>query len=91
MMPPTMLVPREDQLYPVQTSPDLRRADMYNRARREELDALVYNVSPRYNVIFDRKSRYTHETLTIGKLFLGLRNGIGSALITAGNRIHTPA
>lgn len=91
MLPPTMLVPHADLLYPAQTSPELRRIDMYNRARREEMDAVLYNLSPRHSVSYSGRTRDERETLTVSRLFTGLRNGIGSALITAGNRIHSAA
>ena len=86
-----MLMPVEDLLYSVQTSPELRRADLYNRARREEMEAMLYGMNPRHNVNVDSSTRLTPQTHTIAEMFHGLRRGIGNALITAGNRIQNPA
>lgn len=72
-----------------QMSPELRRMDMINRARREELDVMVYGVSPRQ----PRKARHAvrHQANSVVRFLSGMRNGIGNALIAAGTRIHSAA
>lgn len=91
MMPPTMLVPREELLYPTQTSPELRRMDMYNRARREEMESMLYSVSPRHTAAHVSNSRNQSDSLSISRIITGLRRAIGHALVTAGTRIQSPA
>lgn len=91
LLPPTLLVPAEDLLYTARTSPELRRADMYNRARREEMDAMLYDINPRQGVS-SRKSRGSMPgNPSIGELLTRLRNGLGNALVSAGTRIQNPA
>ena len=91
MMPPTMLVPHEDRLYPTQTSPELRRMDMFNRARREEMESQLYSVNPRQSLRSVSARRNAQESMTFGRILNSVRNGLGSMLITAGNRIQNPA
>lgn len=70
----------------VQSSPELRRMDMYHRARREEMDAMLFSMSPRQQVHFRR-------TITRGgslaSVLGSVRNGIGQFLISAGSRIQS--
>ena len=73
-----------------QTSPELRRMDMLNRARREEMDAMLFSLSPRHRVGKAGNSARSRETL-LGRMVSGMRAVIGSSLIAAGNRIHTAA
>ena len=91
LLPPTMMMPTEDLLYSVRMTPELRRADMYNRARREEMDAMLYSINPRHNVSTSRRIRSGRSTVGFASLFHGLRRGIGNVLITAGNRMQNPA
>ncbi len=91
MMPPTMLVPHEELLYSAQMSPELRRMDMFNRARREEREAMLYNVNPRRSAATVSKRRDANDSTSLSRIINGLRNGIGNALVTAGNRIQSPA
>lgn len=91
MMPPTMLVPHEELLYSPHTSPELRRMDMYNRARREEMEAILRNVNPRQSMQTVSTRRNDDESLTFSRLINGLRNGIGNLLVNAGTRIQNPA
>jgi hypothetical protein len=74
-----------------QTSPELRRLEIYNRARREELDAMLYNLSPRQPIAYRSDSSARTQASIINRMVHGLRDGIGSALITAGNRIQSAA
>lgn len=91
MMPPTMLVPHEDLLYPTQTSPELRRMDMFNRARREEMETMLLNINPRHTTAHVSKRRNENESLSVARLVNGLRKTVGQALVTAGTRIQSPA
>lgn len=91
MLPPTMLVPHEELLYPTHTSPELRRMDMFNRARREEREVMLQNVNPRQSAATVSKRRNADDSSTISRMMSGLRRAIGSALVTAGNRIQSPA
>lgn len=72
------------------TSPELRRMDMLNRARREEMDAMIFGMNPRYTVGRTGFSTRNRESL-IGRLVKGTRAAIGQSLIAAGNRIHSAA
>lgn len=91
MMPPTMLAPHEELLYPTQTSPELRRMDMFNRARREEMNAMIHGMNSRDAIRTAGSRRSKDESFTFSRLLNGLRNGIGNALVSAGNRIQSPA
>ena len=91
MLPPTMLAPHEELLYSPQTSPELRRMDMFNRARREEREALIHNVNPRHSMSTISNKRNESESFNLARLFHGLRNGLGNALVSAGTRIQSPA
>lgn len=91
MMPFTQSVAVYELPSSAQTSPELRRMDIYNRARREEMDALLYNLNPRQTVAYERNPGGSGQESIITKIFNGLRFGIGSALITAGNRIQSTA
>lgn len=91
MMPPTLLFPHEDLLYPTHTTPELRRMDMYNRARRAEIDSQIYTMNQRHTGRVGGSRRDAGDTLTFAGIFQAVRNGIGSMLITAGNRIQNPA
>lgn len=63
--------------------PDIRRMSIYNRARRDEMDAMLFNLSTRQKVRGAHTSTRTGETL-INRL----RAAIGNSLIAAGNRIQ---
>lgn len=91
MLPPTMLVPHEELLYPAATTPELRRMDMFHRARREEMESLLLGVNPRHSMTIVSNNRNAHESFTISRIFNGLRNGLGNMLVSAGNRIQSPA
>lgn len=91
MIPPTMLVPHEEMLYPTQTTPELRRMDMFNRARREEMEAMLFSINPRHTSAHVSNRRNESEAFTITRLLNGLRNGLGNALVSAGTRIQSPA
>lgn len=79
-----------EQPFHGQTSPELRRMDMLNRARREEMDAMLFGLNPRFSVGKAGNSARSRETL-IGRMVTGMRAAIGNTLIAAGNRIHTAA
>ncbi len=79
-----------EQPFHGQTSPELRRMDMLNRARREEMDAMLFGLNPRHTVGKAGNSTRSRESL-IGRMVHGVRAAIGSSLIAAGNRIHTAA
>lgn len=88
MMPPTLLFPAEDLRYPAQSSPEIRRADMYNRARREEMDTLLFSMNPRHIPGTASRSRNPRSESSLGSMFNSLRNGIGNVLVNAGNRLQ---
>ncbi len=69
------------------TSPELRRMQLANHARREELDLLIYTST-------QRGRRQTPPTSTtqrgaIDRTIHALRDSIGGMLISAGNRIQS--
>lgn len=74
-----------------QSSPELRRMNMYSNARRAEIDALLHNVDPRHTVAYGQESGEKTQKSGTTKVFNRVRSGIGNALITAGNRIQSPA
>lgn len=69
-----------------QTSPDLRRMDMYHRARREEMDAMLFSMNPRQQVNVGHSIPSSNR---IASVFGSVRNGIGQFLISAGSRIQS--
>lgn len=74
-----------------QTSPELRRMDMLNRARRDEMDAMLHSLNPRHTVATGRTNVRGQQESAFGKMINGMRDGIGTALIAAGNRIQSAA
>lgn len=74
----------------VQTSPELRRMDMLNRARREETEAMIFSIDPRQGVSRTVASEKTQPSALISTLN-SVRNGIGHLLISAGSRIQSAA
>ena len=91
MMPPTMLVPHEEMLYSPHTSPELRRMDMFNRARRAEREAMINSITISEASSFISNGRNKHESFTFGRMLSSIRNGLGHALVSAGNRIQSAA
>lgn len=79
-------LPTNDFRDSLQTSPDLRRMDMYHRARREEMDAMLFSMSPRQQVSFSRTGSRSN---VFANLFGTIRNGIGQFLVSAGTRIQS--
>lgn len=91
MMPPTMLNPHDELLYNVRVSPEIRRMDMFNRARREEMEAQIHNMNQRQITQGSESRHNPGEANGFARLIQNVRNGIGNMLITAGNRIQNPA
>ena len=60
------------------------------RIIREEMDAMLFGLNPRYTVGKTGNSTRTRDTLIV-RVVTGMRAAIGSTLIAAGNRIHTAA
>lgn len=73
-----------------QTSPELRRMSMHNRARREEMDAMIFGINPRHTVVRTGSSPRTRALLP-SRMITGLRAAIGNSLIAAGNRMNPAA
>lgn len=73
-----------------QTNPELRRMSMHNRARREEMDAMIFGINPRHTVVRTGSSRRTRGSL-FTRIITGTRAAIGNSLIAAGNRMHPAA
>jgi hypothetical protein len=73
-----------------QISPELRRMDMINRARREEMEVMLFGLNPRHTVGKTGSSPRSRESL-LGRMVSGMRAAVGSSLIAAGNRINTAA
>lgn len=61
--------------------------DMYNRARREEMDAMLYAMNSRQTAHVNGSKR-GNATTGIAGLFNGMRKSIGSMLISAGTHIQ---
>lgn len=87
MMPTSQFLTQFELTSATQTSPDLRRMDMYNRARREEMDAMLYAMNARQTAHVNG-SKTGSTTSGIAGLFNGMRKSIGSMLISAGTRIQ---
>lgn len=74
-----------EQKFEPQMTPELRRMDMINRARREELNAMVYGMSPRSSYGARAGRRDSARGTTFGSK---IADGIGGMLIAAGQRIQ---
>lgn len=90
MMPTSQTLTSFELSSATQTSPDLRRMDMYNRARREEMDAMLYAMNSRQRVSHNQTSGKRSNS-GIASLLNGMRKGLGSLLISAGTRIQHQA
>lgn len=88
MMPTSQTLTHFELSSSTQTSPDLRRMDMYNRARREEMEAMLYNMDSRQSVSYNGKA-VSNRTSPISVMLNGMRKGIGHMLISAGTRIQS--
>ncbi len=91
MIPPTMLVPHEDLQYPTQTSPDLRRMEMFNRAHRDQKNEMGFEINGREPATTVSIRESEDDSSAVSRFVNSIRNGIGNALVTAGNRIQSPA
>lgn len=69
--------------YENHNNPEVRRMAMLNRARRDEMDAMILNLSTRHTVRGAQTSTRTRESLVNR-----MRAAIGNTLIAAGNRIQ---
>lgn len=69
------------------TSPELRRMQLASRARREELDLLIYTSSQHGRRQTPRAS--TASSRAIDRTIHAIRDSIGGMLISAGNRIQS--
>ena len=72
-----------DHPYENHTNPEVRRMAMLNRARRDEMDAMILNLSTRHHVWGAQSNSRTRESLVNR-----MRAAIGNTLIAAGNRIQ---
>lgn len=88
MLPPTMLVPHDNSL---PSTPEVRRMDMYHRARQEELDVMINGVYSRNAMTTVGTRRSTQNPSPISRLINAVRKGIGNALVTAGTRLQSQA
>lgn len=86
MIPTPYSLTMLDQRYEPQTTPELRRMEMINRARREELHAMVYGVTPRssYGARAGRRDSARGTTFSSK-----IADSIGGLLIAAGQRIQS--
>ena len=87
MMPTSQILTQFELTTAHQTSPDLRRMDMFNRARREEIDAMLYAMNSRQQLSV-KAGGSTRTSHGIANLFNGMRKSIGNMLISAGTRIQ---
>lgn len=87
MIPPMMLVPHNDRLYPKQRTPDVSRAEVFARARRDEMDAMLFELRSTQQV----HNNESNDSFSFGSFFNGVRRSIGDALVNAGTRLQNPA
>ena len=87
MMPTSQFLTLHNLDTATQSNPELRRMDIYNRARREEMDAMLYAMNAR-QIARGRNSNARNTSTGIAGLFNGMRKSIGSMLISAGTRIQ---
>lgn len=81
MMP---VISHFDHPYEGHADPQSRRMAMMNRARRDEMDAMLFGLNSR------QKARKTGtSTRTRESLINRMRAAIGNTLIAAGNRIQS--
>lgn len=73
-----------DHPYEGHSDPELRRLDMLNRARRDEMDAMLFSLNPRHTARKTGTSTRSRESL-----MNRMRAAIGNTLIAAGNRIQS--
>lgn len=76
--------------YEEYNDPQRRRLAMLNRARRDEMDAIIYGAHPHHGVVRTGDTPRTQES-ALHRMIGGLRAAIGNSLIAAGNRIHSAA
>jgi hypothetical protein len=75
-----------DHVYEGHTDSQSRRLAIMNRARREEMEAMLFATPSRHNVTRTGNSARKHEGV-----FRRMRAAIGNTLIAAGNRMQSPA
>lgn len=75
-----------DHVYDHHTDSQSRRLAILNRARREEMEAMLFATPERHNETRTGSTPRKHE----GALNR-MRAAIGNTLIAAGNRIQSPA
>ncbi len=83
MMP---ILTQPDHLLEHRADSQSRRLAILNRARREEIDAIIFATPPRHTVTRTGSSARKRESLLDR-----MRDGIGETLISAGNRIQSRA
>jgi hypothetical protein len=79
-----------DHLIEDHTDSQSRRLAILNRARREEIDAMIFSAPPRHTVTRTGSSARKHRS-SLGRVVNRMRDGIGDTLISAGNRIQSRA